>query len=87
VSDDRADAIGMTSSAMSSCAPVRWPACRDQGSDWRCCVVAGSGAWARAWPIARPVPTARPVPLAAGAEQIVDVLAEMALACITRTGG
>lgn len=48
----------------------------------------GVSAWARAWPATRPAPTVHSaVALAPGAEEIVGVLAAMALACITTTGG
>jgi hypothetical protein len=48
----------------------------------------GVSGWARAWPTTRPAPTVHPaVALAPGAEEIVGVLAAMALACITTTGG
>jgi hypothetical protein len=68
------------SSAMSSCAPARWPATARAGSSvWR----RGVAAWTRAWPQQpAPVRQCRPpaaVPAAAGGE-LVGALATMALA-------
>lgn len=87
MSDDRADAIGDDVERYEQLRAGALAGAPGSGLGLALLRCRGLGAWARAWPIARPVPAARPVPLAAGAEQIVDVLAEMALACITRTGG
>jgi hypothetical protein len=43
----------------------------------------GVAAWTRAWPSQTLAPAARPAPVAApGGEEIVGVLATMALACL-----
>ena len=76
-------ATAATSSAMSSCAATRSAACRQDDWGWRCCSTAvwsrgrgrGRARPQRCWPGA---PSWHPP----AGDEIVDVLATMALACL-----